>query len=370
MSQTGRELTLKDKIFQKSVLSRIDILKQNNGSFKKPWVVELDPTTACNLACHDCISADLLNQGGFDRQRIKDMAKEFADYGIRAVVLIGGGEPMAHPEFGTLVDYFHENNIHVGVTSNGTLMNKYMDSLANRTKWVRISVDAGSSEVFQKYRPHRSGKSQFDSVISQMTDLGKKKKGKLGYSFLILTLPDGNGNQMTNATDIEKAGILSKEIGCDYFEVKPSFDMFHFLQNQPKHVNETINEQLDKIRHLEDENFKIISPYTLQESIEGNEVQEKSYNRCLSAELRTVVSPSGAFVCPYFRGSQNMKIGDPNTQSLKEIWNGDRRKAVINKLDPQKHCRFHCIRHSTNLALEEIYAGKKVEEVEDYDFFI
>ena len=28
-------------------------------------VVELDPTTACNLACHDCISANLLNQGGF-----------------------------------------------------------------------------------------------------------------------------------------------------------------------------------------------------------------------------------------------------------------------------------------------------------------
>ena len=29
-------------------------------------VLELDPTTACNLACHDCISANLLNQGGFE----------------------------------------------------------------------------------------------------------------------------------------------------------------------------------------------------------------------------------------------------------------------------------------------------------------
>ena len=31
---------------------------------------------------------------------------------------------------------------------------KYLDSLAYRTKWVRISVDAGSEEVFQEYRPH------------------------------------------------------------------------------------------------------------------------------------------------------------------------------------------------------------------------
>ena len=71
------------------------------------------------------------------------MAKEFAEIGVKAVVLIGGGEPMAHPEFGTLVDYFYENDIHVGVTSNGTLIHKYLDSLAHRTKWVRISVDAG-----------------------------------------------------------------------------------------------------------------------------------------------------------------------------------------------------------------------------------
>ena len=82
----------------------------------------MDPTTACNLACHGCISASLLNQGGFKRDRIKNLAKEFVEIGVKAVVLIGGGEPMAHPEFGTLVDYFHKNDIHVGVTSNGTLI--------------------------------------------------------------------------------------------------------------------------------------------------------------------------------------------------------------------------------------------------------
>ena len=82
------------------------------------------------------------------------MAKEFKELGVKAVVLIGGGEPMAHPEFGTIVDYFYENDIHVGVTSNGTLIDKYFDSLAYRTKWVRISVDAGCEEVFQQYRPH------------------------------------------------------------------------------------------------------------------------------------------------------------------------------------------------------------------------
>ena len=36
--------------------------------------------------------------------------------------------------------------------------------------------------------------------------------------------------------------------------------------------------------------------------------------------MRTVLSPSGAYVCPYHRGNNNLKIGDPNAESLSEIW--------------------------------------------------
>ena len=125
-----RGLTLQDKLAQKSLKGRIEELINNKGKSVNPWVIELDPTTACNLACHDCISANLLNQGGFERDRLKDIAREFKDFGIKAVVLIGGGEPMAHPEFGTIVDYFHDSGIHVGVTSNGTLIRKNLHTLA------------------------------------------------------------------------------------------------------------------------------------------------------------------------------------------------------------------------------------------------
>ena len=365
-----RGLTLQDKLAQKSLKGRIEELINNKGKSVNPWVIELDPTTACNLACHDCISANLLNQGGFERDRLKDIAREFKDFGIKAVVLIGGGEPMAHPEFGTIVDYFHDSGIHVGVTSNGTLIRKNLHTLANGTKWVRISIDAGSPEVFQKYRPHRSGKSQFNSIIEQMKELSKIKKGKLGYSFLVLSMYSEDKKPETNATDIEKAAIVAKEIGCDYFEVKPSFDMMHFLVTQSDYVNNTVDEQLKNIRKLEDENFKIISPYTLKESLSGSSKQIKEYKRCLTAELRAVVSPSGTYVCPYHRGNLNMKIGDSNKDSLKEIWNSKKREDVMNKLDPTKHCTFHCIRHKSNLVLEKHLAGEKIETVDDYDLFI
>ena len=83
-NKKGKELRLQDKISQSSFQLRIkEFIKSKKVN---PWVIELDPTTACNLACHGCISANLLNQGGFDRGRIKDLAKEFYNDGVKAVV--------------------------------------------------------------------------------------------------------------------------------------------------------------------------------------------------------------------------------------------------------------------------------------------
>lgn len=378
MNSKEKALSLSDKLYQIDFINRFEEFKKEGWS--KPWVIELDPTTACNLACHGCISASLLNQGGFKRDRIKELAKEFVEIGVKAVVLIGGGEPMAHPEFGTLVDYFYENDIHVGVTSNGTLIDKYLNSLAYHTKWVRISVDAGSEDVFQQYRPHASGKSQFNKVIDGMKKLAKARTTKLGFSFLVLEKIDpdksykekGKNYVETNATDIHKAAILAKEIGCDYFEVKPSFDPFHFLNDTSEIMANIIKDELHKCVPLIDDSFKIISPYTLEKTLKGEKTQIKEYSRCLTAEMRTVLSPSGAYVCPYHRGNANLKIGDPNTESLKEIWYGKTRKEIMEKLDPRKHCQFHCIRHNTNKALEKFYIKNPSFEdtKEEYDRFI
>ena len=107
-----RALSLVDKLNQNNVQERLKsifINKEKTG----PWVIELDPTTACNLACHDCISANLLNQGGIDSERILKLADEFKEIGVRAVVLIGGGEPMAHKEFGRLVESFTSKGNHI-----------------------------------------------------------------------------------------------------------------------------------------------------------------------------------------------------------------------------------------------------------------
>ena len=49
--------------------------------------------------------------------------------------------------------------------------------------------------------------------------------------------------------------------------------------------------------------------------------------------MRTLVTPSGCYVCPYFRGSEDKKIGDARHSEFKNIWS-QTRKSVIEKLNP------------------------------------
>ena len=105
--------------------------------------------------------------------------------------------------------------------------------------------------------------------------------------------------------------------------------------------------------------------------------KKKYYNKCRSADLRTLVTPSGCYICPYFRGEHSKRIGDLRFETLSEMWNGKKRKEIMEKLNPSKDCsNLHCIRHETNQEIEkiiDIYNNKNtVEEkiLPKKDYFI
>lgn len=386
-------MQLLPKLYQKKVLSKIkkDLVEGDN---KAPFVIELDPTTVCDLACPGCISGDLLNQKnpldrGFSKEKMKEITDDIVKSGVTAVILIGGGEPLAHPTTIELIKKLGQNDIQIGLTTNGTLMGRYIDIIAEYVSWTRVSMDSGTDEMFKNLRPTKLGKSKFNIIIENMKQLAKKKKGILGYSFLIRTEADGKienpaGSNIgliehTNVYEIYDAAKLSKEIGCDYFELKPSYDDFHqIVMHSEKHMKVAIK-QLEMSKNLEDQNFRILESVMLNSSLKREKIgsQKKIYKQCRSAELRTLITPSGCYVCPYFRGEHTKKIGDLRFESLKEMWNGEQRKKVMKDLNPSIVCNnLHCIRHETNQELEKIINvmrnKKKVKEkiLSKTDYFI
>ena len=99
--------------------------------------------------------------------------------------------------------------------------------------------------------------------------------------------------------------------------------------------------------------------------------QPKSYTHCPVAELRTLITPSGVYVCPYKRGDNNYIIGDLKFNSLKDIWFSKKRRELMSKLNPQKHCAMHCIRNDSNKKIINILNGEdETENMDEYDRFI
>ncbi|QMU73235.1 radical SAM protein [Streptacidiphilus sp. P02-A3a] len=361
------ELDLVSKLYQRTIHDPIAEVGRG-GTLDGPLVVDLDPTTFCDLACPECISGQLLNQGRFTKERLRELVGEFISVGVRAVVLIGGGEPLAHPGTRDVIRLLGEAGIAVGVVTNGTMLDRHAAELGSYAHWVRVSVDAATEQTYGRFRPDRKGRSVFNQVIENMRGHAAIKTGTLGYSFLLMVRDLPGGGRESNHTEVLAAARLAKSIGCDYFELKTLFDEQHHIVGLSPEVLESVREQLAQARDLADDRFRIVCSSTF-ESVdqEVGPTQVKEYATCRTAELRTLVTPSGVYVCSYHRGADKARLGDAATEDFRKIWL-DRPRSII---DPSRDCRFHCARHQTNL--EVVHIGRRPEPpnlVDDYDLFL
>lgn len=334
---------------------------------KGPLVVDLDPTTRCDLSCPECISGDLLTGIQFSTERLLKFASEFEEAGVRAVVLIGGGEPLLHPGTRELIEKLHARRIAVGVVTNGVLIDTALIQLAKYAAWTRVSVDAATKETYGSVRPGRRGKNQFQRVIDNIRALAKIAQGSVGFSFLIIGRKDESGSfSLVNGDEILAAAKLAHSLGCDYFEVKMMFDMGHNVIRNDDSGPDRVRDQLAAARMFGlSVGLEVITSSTIEQFYDQSP-QPKPYRRCLVSELRTVVTPTGMYQCSYHRGVGAAKLGDLRDMTLSDAW----RTADTGLLDPRELCLFDCARHAQNMLLPELASDPFVEAAPLSDPFI
>ena len=360
---------LTNKLYQKTVWSFVEeyIKLQKCNS---PIVVDLDLTTFCDLACPECISTPVLNTVSF-KNNLLSVVDEIIEQGVKAVILIGGGEPLLHNDASKVIEMLGKANIKIGLVTNGTLINKHLDAIAEYVSWTRVSMDAGTKEIYDKFRPAKNNNSVFNKVIENMKALAEIKTGDLGYSYLLMTRYDKEKKSFeSNYDDIEIAGKLAKEIGCDYFELKSMFDEEHKVITQSKELINKAKYQTNLLKKIQEETFKVYDAFTFSELIEeGNTLQKKDYTTCPVTELRTTITPHGVYPCAYHRNNSAMKIGDLNNSSLKEIWNN--KEKIVN---PSVECTFECARNGVNLEIFNLMNKSQIKSnvilKNDFDLFI
>ncbi|MCD7840512.1 MAG: radical SAM protein [Erysipelotrichaceae bacterium] len=135
-----------------------------------PWLILLDPTSACNLHCAGCWASEYGNRLNLSYDEIDDIVSQGKDLGIY-MYFYTGGEPMVRKE--DIIKICEKHNDCVFLTfTNGTLID---EKFANDMLRVKNFVPAISIEGNEEVTDARRGKGTYQKVIKAMKLLKDKK---------------------------------------------------------------------------------------------------------------------------------------------------------------------------------------------------
>ena len=358
-----------------------------------PISINLDLTSACNFSCPFCVDSKLINAGkNLALEEVKKTINTLHSHGLLSVILIGGGEPTLHKDFGEIVRYIKSKRLQIGIVTNGSRLEK-IEAVVEELKekdWIRISIDAAGEGVFKELHLPKT-----QVTLSRILEKAKKVKKKnpvvsLGYSFVVVW--EGveiNGKRLhPNMEEMARSVELAKEFSFDYISFKPCLVRLNESQRETllKNVGKTKEEEIiDQIRvalqeakRFAGDQVKILESSNLKAMLNRETDQIKRQpKRCHMQFFRTVVTPFGIFHCPAFRGVEEARIGEPDgylseTKFKKSL---KRTATSIMTFDAEKECEdVGCFYNRTNWWLEEFIHSKEeiheLEKVEDDNFFL
>jgi wyosine [tRNA(Phe)-imidazoG37] synthetase (radical SAM superfamily) len=335
----------------------------------------------------------ILNTGKFLRiEEIKKTIDILHAKGLLSVILVGGGEPTLHSDFREIVRLIKKKNLELGLVTNGSRLNKMgeVTEWLGEKDWVRISIDAARRETFENlHRP--KNKISLKGILQEAQKLKKiNPKVSLGYSFVVVW--DGiqsNGKRLApNLHEMAESVAMAQEYSFDYVSFKPCLIRLEDSQRESlldqvdqekeKEIVEAVRMNLERAKVVAGDHPKILESVNLIAMLNGETDKiKKQPRRCHMQLFRTVVSPTGIFHCPAFRGVEKAKIADQDGYSTETKFRESfgRTTASILTFDAREECKVvGCFYSQTNWWLEDFIQSqrdiKELESVEDNNFFL
>jgi len=188
-----------------------------------PFIVEIEPLFACNLACPGCGKIQHPTEVLRQRLSVEDVLGAVAESGT-PMVSIAGGEPLLHPDIERMVRELVRRKVYVYLCTNAVLLSRRLDrfSPSHYFSWV-VHLD-GTRERHDA-AVDRAG--VFDTAVAAIREA--KAKG-----FRVTT------NSTFFNTDSPKTvrdvlNFLNDDLGVDAMMISPAYayekapDQEHFL---------------------------------------------------------------------------------------------------------------------------------------------
>ena len=89
-------------------------------------------------------------------------------------VIVGNGEPLAYKKFKEISLFCNDLKLDQGIFTNGYLIDRYFETLISSFTYLRVSLDAGSSEIHSKL--HKVPETHYPKILKNIKQLIKLRK--------------------------------------------------------------------------------------------------------------------------------------------------------------------------------------------------
>lgn len=297
------------------------------GENPPPITCEIDPSNLCNHQCSWCMYEEFKMERPqlIPKETLLRLVKELGEGGVKSVIFTGGGEPLTHPDSLLAMALAKDKGMKVGLVTNGGLLTNEIDErIVDICSFIRISLDAATKKNHAKLHKPKNV-NNFQNIVNNIKHIAELKRQRskvaptVGIAYLV---------HPENYKEIYDAAVLSKEIGCDYIQIRP---VYLPGQKIPKHIKEETQNLMIKALSLAGKRFNVIP--VLHRFDEMSRL-EREYSACLAHALVGIIAADGeVYVCCQLKGNPDFSIGSIKNMSFWNVWNGPKRKEVIKRID-------------------------------------
>lgn len=310
-----------------------------NGLRPGPIRASIDLTNLCNHACPWCepleFRAETIKDANhtLDISTVLEVLTDLAAMDCKALYLSGGGEPLLHPHFGSILRFAHKHGMRTWVVTNGRFIDKWINDILSYADHIRISLDASTeAEHAEMHGREREFVPVLENLVKLAYARGENRKPEIGVSYILAACNSNVDNIVTLCEELDSCGV-------DFMHFRPLSEPT--LQRGSRDIQATM-ERIE--REVKPQRMKV---YVLGKR--GREVFEKrDFDKCYSALTIAVISANGDLVaCCDERGQV---FGNVRAQSFKSLWLNATHRRLAEKIVPQ-FCQ-RCLQCGYNSAVE------------------
>ena len=307
------------------------------GHLEGPIRAAIDLTNLCNHDCPWCEPQKYREETVRDKRHTLpvDVAlgvlEDLRLMDCKTVNFSGGGEPLLHPDFGTILRFAARAGFRTWVVTNGRYIDKWAEDLALASH-VRVSLDASTPAEHEAMHGAKAG--EFVAICQNIRLLCKLKGPEVGISYIVADVNASTASFLRTLEFADSAGV----------------DFIHFRPLSEPLRQRFTGEWADCVEEIELLSRK---KYRVRVFIVGKRLEDvftqREFSSCYAALTTAVIGANGD--CQACCDERGKVYGNVNEQSFGSLWLSQVHRQMATAIEP-KLCQ-RCLMCGFNRAVEK-----------------